>query len=243
MVGVFGTESVLSKRKVFIGIPVHSGQLMISTVISLVRSIREMIEAGWEYPKFYFRVGDADLCRARNAIIFHFLEGDCTDLMMIDADISWEPDTLVRFISHEKDFVLGSYRGRTDDQILHFVIWPDKQEMWQDPVDNRPLLKIRSGPIGFCRLKRTCVQSMVDSLEGKCVIDSRVPDERIPWLIDFEKSDGFRMEEGYALCRHWNRMNGEVWLDPTINLGHMGPKVFESNFMEYLKKLMDPKEK
>src|SRR5215467_9847971 len=129
-------------RKVYIGMPVVSGQVMVSTVISIIITMREFVQNGWPLPIFYFRVGDSDLARARNAIIGHFLKSDCTDLVMIDSDISWPPGAMTRLVSHKKDFVAGAYRGRTDDRDMYFILWPEHKEMWVDPETESPLLKV-----------------------------------------------------------------------------------------------------
>jgi hypothetical protein len=215
------------KRKLFIGIPT-TGQICIDTVISIIVSIREIIQSGGEFPRFYFRVGDADLCRARNAIIFHFLRSDCTDLVLVDSDISWPEGALTRLVSHDQDFVLGAYRGRTDEEA-YFILWPEHREM------DYPLLRVDGGSIGFCRLTRHCVEELVASLNGKHFTDPRVPDEVIPWLIDFETRDGVRLEEGYALCQRWRELGGSVWVDPMIKLGHTGPKIFQGDLLSYIR--------
>lgn len=225
-------------RKIFIGIPVHTGEVMVSTAISLLTAMTEIYANYGIFPVVHFRVGDSDLCRARNAIIGKFLGGDYTDLVMIDADISWNAGTLTRLIEHDVDFVAGPYRGRTDDKILYFVQWPEQKEMWTDPKTGYPLMKVNETTIGFCRLRRACVEKLVESLNGHEYIDPLCPDEKLPWLIDFEKRDGVRLEEGYSLCRKWRDLGGDVWLDPCINLGHMGPKVFEGNLVGHLQELM-----
>lgn len=226
-------------RKVFIGIPSHGGEVMVSTVLSLLTAMTEIHSAFGEYPRVYFRVGDSDLCRARNAVIGKFMAGDYTDLVMIDGDISWPPGTLTRLIQHDQDFVAAAYRGRTDDKEIYFVQWPQHKEMWTDPASGYPLLKVDGVTIGFCRLRRGCVQKLVDSLNGHYYVDPLCPDESLPWLIDFERRDGVRLEEGYALCRKWRDLGGTVWLDPAINLGHMGPKVFEGHVINFLARMQN----
>jgi hypothetical protein len=223
--------------KVFIGIPVHSGNVMVSTVISLLTTVMEFGAKGWPNPTVYFRVGDSDLCRARNAIVGRFLKSDCTDLMMIDSDISWNEGTIARLLEHDVDFVAAPYKGRTDEKEMYFIRWPKNKEMWTDPKTGFPLLKVDAVTIGFCRLRRSCVEKMVDTLNGHTVIDPLWDDEEFPWLIDFVHRDGQRFEEGYALCFRWRDMGGDVWVDPAINLGHMGPKVFEGNLIEFLRKM------
>lgn len=225
--------------KVFIGIPAHTGEVKVSTVISLLTTMTEFRANGWEFPLTYFRVGDSDLCRARNAIVGKFLNSGCTDLVMIDSDISWPVGALTRLVEHDQDFVAASYRGRTDEREMYFIRWPGKKEMWTDPKTGYPLLKVDGATIGFCRLRRACVEKLVASLNGHHYVDPLNPDEYLPWLIDFETRDGVRLEEGYSLCRKWRELGGDVWLDPAINLGHMGPKVFEGNLIEFLRKMQD----
>lgn len=210
---------------------------MLNYVISLVTSMRECVANGWELPTFYFRAGDSDLARARNAIVGHFLKSDCTDLLLVDSDVSWSPGTLTRMMSHKKDFVAGAYRGRTDDRDMYFILWPQQKEMWTDPDTGYPLLKVDGSAIGFCRLTRAAVEKMVAATGGKLFSDPLIPDEEFPWLIDFSFFDGIRYEEGYSLCRKWREIGGDVWVDPIINLGHMGPKVFESNLIGFLEKM------
>lgn len=210
---------------------------MINYCVSLWCSAREMVEAGWGFPQWFIRVGDSDLCRARNAIIANFLDTDCTDLVLIDSDISWGPGMLPRLIKHDKDFVTGAYRGKTDEKDVYFLLWPEKKEMWIDPATEFPLLKVDGSTIGFCRIRRSAVEKMVESLNGRYFMDPLLDGEKIPWLIDFEYMNGRRLEEGYSLCKRWRDLGGEVWVDPVINLGHMGPKIFDSNLMGFLEKM------
>lgn len=226
-----------SERKIFIGMPVGSGQVMLNTVISLITSMVECHDFGWRFPKMYFRGGDSDLCRARNAVVTEFVKSDCTDLVMIDSDISWRAGDLTRLVAHKKEFVAACYRGKTDEKDLYFIQWPEKKELYTDPDTGFPLLKVDGTAIGFCRLTRACVEKLVESLNGHHYIDPLYPDDKIHWLIDFERRDGARLEEGYSLCRRWRELGGDVWIDPMLNLGHMGLKVFESNMIEFLERI------
>lgn len=227
----------MSSPKIYIGTPVGSGAPMLNYVISLLVAGKECRANGWEEPTYYFRAGDSDLARARNAIIGHFLKSDCTDLVLIDSDISWPAGALTRLVSHKKDFVAGAYRGRSDERDMYFVLWPERKEMWTDPETGHPLLKVDGVTLGFCRLTRSLIEKMVAAQNGKMFSDPLIPDEEFPWLIDFGFYDGVRYEEGYSFCRKWRDLGGDVWVDPMINLGHMGPKVFESDLIGFLAKM------
>ncbi len=163
--------------KIFIGVPVHGGAMMMSTVISLIVSIKECATNGWELPQFYFRVGDSDLARSRNVIIGRFLDTDCTDLVLVDSDISWAPGTLTRLVTHKKDFVAGAYKGKTDEKEMYFILWPEKKEMWTDPETGNPInlghmgAKIwESNLIGYLEK----IQSVAMSEELVSVRDERI---------------------------------------------------------------------
>lgn len=227
----------MSAPKVYLGTPVQSGAPMLNYVISLIVSLRECHANGWPEPILYFRAGDSDVARARNAILGRFLKSDCTDLVLIDSDISWPPGTFTRLVTHKKDFVSGAYRGRTDEQEMYFIRWPQQKEMWTDPDTGNPLLKADGVPLGFCRLKREVIERLFEATPHKRISDPIIPDEEFPWIIDFEWFDGARYEEGYSLCKKWRDLGGEVWVDPMINLGHMGPKIFESDLMGFLARM------
>jgi len=223
--------------RLYIGIPVGSGMLMLNCAIALQVAMKECAANGWVEPICYYRACDSDIARARNVIIGRFLKSDCTHLLMIDSDISWPPGAVTRMLSHKKDFVAGAYRGKTDEKDVYFIRWPQKKEMEVNPDTGFPLLKVDGIAIGFCLLTRSCVEKLAEPYKDRWMADLVIPDETFPWVIDFDKSEGTRYEEGYSLCRKWRDMGGECWVDPGINLGHMGMKIFESNLVGFLEKM------
>jgi hypothetical protein len=215
---------------------------MYPTVISLIRSSQEATDAGWPHPVVKIRAGDADLIACRNGLIADFLESDCTDLLMVDADISWGPTAFTRIVAHGQDFVCGVYRMRKDEEFYP-ICWAEKKEMWIDPETGYPLVNVDRCPVGFARLTRSCVEKMVDSLGDDFYVDAYPIDgeegnhnpRKIPWLFDFVRvrfpgqQANIRFEEGFGLCRRWQHIGGTVWIDPAINLGHTGLKTFDGN--------------
>ena len=219
-------QNATPPRRVFIAIPAHSGQIMVPTVCSLMASFHEVIEQGWALPELHVRSGDADLIRARNALVAEFLKSECSDLLLVDADISWGPGAFIRLVSHDVAFVAAAYRMRTDEFEHYPIIWPEKRRMCTDTKTGYPLVAAEGVPVGFCRLTRACVERLVDSLDGAYFVDPVLPQEKVPWLFEFERHGIARMEEGFSLCKRWRNLGGEIWVDPTINLGHSGVKTF-----------------
>lgn len=226
-------------HNVFIAIPAHSGQVMVPTVCSVVASFHECAELGWPLPEMHIRSGDADLIRCRNALVAEFLKSPCTDLLMVDSDISWGRKAFSRLVAHDVDFIAAPYRMRTDDFERYPVLWPDEKRMRTDPNTGFPMLAADGVPVGFCRLTRSCVEKLVESLGGLYMLDTVYREDKLPWLFDFDRDGEHRWEEGYSLCRRWRRIGGDVWVDPCINLGHSGVKTFFGNLGAMMEREID----
>jgi hypothetical protein len=37
------------------------------------------------------------------------------------------------------------------------------------------------------------------------------------------------LSEDYAFCRRWQKLGGEIWLDPLVKLDHIGHYTFNGN--------------
>ena len=55
--------------------------------------------------------------------------------------------------------------------------------------------------------------------------------EMVAWDIFDRLRDGdLRYSEDYSFCERWRAMGGKVWIDPSIQMGHVGLKVFQGSF-------------
>lgn len=226
------------KQRVFIAIPTYGGQLTVPTFLSIVRTIEELHKAGL-LVHVECLSGDADLARCRNVLLGRFLQSSATDMLCIDADVSWGEGAALRLLSHNVDVVCGIYRMKVEDE-LYPVHWPQQRRMWTDPATNMPLLEADMVPAGFMRLSRKCVETLADASEKGWVTDKVFPDLKYPWIYDFVYDGKERRSEDYTFCRKWQAEGGTVWVDPMIPLDHTGIKTFQGNLMTYLAKEIAP---
>ena len=42
------------------------------------------------------------------------------------------------------------------------------------------------------------------------------------------------LSEDYGFCRYWQKLGGEVWVDPSIELMHLGRFEYTGNMVEWL---------
>ena len=86
-----------------------------SYTFSIARS-REALTAAGIQSAYYLLQGNCHVDDARNAVVRDFLESDCTELVFLDADVSWEPDALVELCKINRDLVGGVYPYRRESE-------------------------------------------------------------------------------------------------------------------------------
>ena len=224
-------------KKIFVAIPAYTGEVCIQTLHSLLASFTEAREAGWEIKSdnVHSRVGDADIGLARNAFLGWFLDTDCTDLVFIDADISWQKDAFLNLLSHVQDFVCGAYRAKRDDKEIYPILWPEQKNLIVDEVSQKPLLEIAGCGFGFVKLSRAGVENIAKAAP-RHFYDPLFPDIRCPWLFEFAHEGEQRFSEDYVFCRRWRENGGKIWLDPSITLDHTGKKTYNGDIYSVIKR-------
>ena len=143
--------------KIAIATPFYNGQAHTPYVSSLAVTLKAltMAKIEWDY---YDLTGDSYVDRARNTLCARFLKSDCTDLVFIDSDMSWDVDGFVKLLSSSYEITGGSYPAKNN--------WTDfTAKMVVDPVDNVPMGDAQHGlieahwlPAGFMRIKRSALE-------------------------------------------------------------------------------------
>ena len=100
-------------------------------------------------------VGNCHVDDARNQMVQEFLLTDCTDLVFLDADVSWQPEDLVRLCRHDCDIVGGVYPYRREDKPDQI---PARLKAEAEICDG--LLEVEGLPTGFMRIRRTVLEQM-----------------------------------------------------------------------------------
>jgi len=98
-------------------------------------------------------------------------------------------------------------------------------------------MKSRYAGTGFMLIRRAVLETMIERYpELRYTHEHRGNDPLIgsPWrsalfncMID-EKS-GYYLSEDFSFCRRWTDMGGEIWVDYTSRLNHVGLMVYRGN--------------
>lgn len=176
---------------------------------------------------------------ARNMLCKKFLEGDYTDALFIDTDVTFEGGAIAKILRHDVDVVAGIYPYKVDKESYPVI--------YDVTEDGRPWVNPETGlikgirlPTGFMRIRRNVFEQFIEKVGEQILVeDLRNADDPVQYysFFDTPKIGKTKWGEDFHFCNAWRGLGGEVWIDPDITFWHHGLKSFKGNFHEYLRKL------
>lgn len=220
--------------KIWVAIPAYTGQIHLGTMRSLVNDLFALARRG-DCAEVFDECGNAIISDARSLIVAKFLASDADQLVFIDSDVIWEAGALVKLVDHPVDFVAGIYPQRKDP-INYCVQWDTSKT---DLMAINGLIEVKGVPAGFMRLSRSMLQKMTEHYKSLNFYCAEAPNNIACGLFDPYSENGFKFGEDYSFCRRWVDIGGSVWVDPEINMGHVGYKTFVGHLGNWLKSERD----
>lgn len=176
--------------------------------------------------------GNAMIGDCRGLIVSKFLDSDGTDLVFVDSDVAWEAGALVKLVDYPVDFVAGLYPQRRDP-INYCCQWDTSKP--EIELSEHGLIEVMGVPAGFMRLSRAMLEKMVEAYPDTQFFCEQAPDKTVHDLFGPYRVGKIKFGEDYAFCRRWRDIGGRVWIDPEIQMGHVGYKTFLGSAGEWLK--------
>ena len=98
------------------------------------------------------------------------------------------------------------------------------------------LIELHDAGTGFMMIKRKAIDSIIENYpEIKYNNDVQMGGvdltDKFYALFDtmIDPIDKRYLSEDYTFCRRWQKMDGQIWLDPSISLNHYGSFCFQGN--------------
>lgn len=201
--------------KVLITTPTHDGRLDARYVDALITTERMFAGIGVEC-NHLFMMGDAIVQKARNELLQMTREIAPDKVLMIDADMLWNPQDAVRLAMSEADFIGAAGRLKTDsERIFAYIPMPGEEP------DANGIIKCKTLGAAFLCVSKRAVGAIWEAAPryDRLGVEYRA-------AFGVEIVDGELYGEDAALCRLWRDAGGDVLLDTTIALGHIGEKVY-----------------
>jgi len=233
--------------KLFIAMPALDGRNHCVTTGALLDAQAAMIQAGIPHTAHVnFLMQDGNVPFARNRAVAQFMMTDCTDLIFIDSDMSWDTPSFLRLICHPVDVVGAAYRKKIQDPAtgelvtkyaVDFLCDENDEIKGSDPETG--LLEVRRLPTGFLRISRNAIQRMINECG---VVEYEIDDHGKPLTIHrlfaFEYMNEQEISEDYVFCDRWRSIGGKVWCDPELRINHYGMASFNGHLGDYIRSLV-----
>jgi len=192
--------------------------------------------------------------RARNVSVGRFMQKTDGDyFMFVDADIHFEPESVLRLLRSGHDISVACYPKK-------LVMWDQARESLVSGIDKNPAMlasslvvnfgassrpiengfvEILDGPTGFMLIKREVFTKMEKHFpELNCVNDHQNRDfDTYHACFDcmIDPVTKRYLSEDYAFCRRWQQMGGRIFADVHTTLGHVGNLPFSGCMDDRLK--------
>jgi len=193
--------------------------------------------------------------RARNVSIGRFMQKTDADFFMfIDADVEFDPKSVVRLLRSGHDISVSVYPKKVVmwDQARKAVESGDTRDMSllsSSLVANigaksrsvvNGFVEVLDGPTGFMMISRDALVRMHEhygpTLTCKNDHQNRDFDEYCAIFDCMIDPDSKRyLSEDYAFCRRWQQMDGKIYADCNTTLGHVGNLPFSGCLNHRLK--------
>ena len=223
----------LRKMNIFFATPCYGGMVTDQFFLSMFRVSQTFMQHGINFRITTLR-NESLITRGRNILTAMFLESDCSHLMFIDADIEFQADDLLRMMAYDKPIMAAAYpkKALPIQYAINFKFI--NQEKKQIRIENGAV-EVLDASTGFFLVKREVVEKMMQAYpELHYRNDSNIDEKFNKYCYSFfdtihDPEDNRYLSEDYTFCRRWQKLGGEIWLDPNTKLNHVGTHSFEGD--------------
>lgn len=241
----------------FFALPCYDRQLTEPFFMSFMKTVMYFKEIGLRFS--VGTISDSLISRARNQLVAKFMANPAhTHLMFIDVDLGFEPKEILKLLWHDKDIVTGAYPikdinwekvsrfakdGVEPNDLLkkstRFVVNPVKDGQNTVKMD-KGAISVYDAGTGFMMVKRQAFEKMFEAYpELKYVDDTgslKGDETNYTYALfnSYVDENGRFLSEDYGFARYWQKLGGDIWTDPSIELSHLGRLTYTGNMLEYL---------
>ncbi len=220
-------------RKLFVALPAYDFKVSLKMALALMKLATKATEYGVEIYTGSI-CGCSVVSRARNLLADDFLSSPCTDLLFIDADINFDADDVFRLLAWTSDPHIGIAAGVPSvrrAEKTYIVDLDEDKESKSLTFNAMGLVRAKRVATAFMAVRRDVFISLQRANPEWRYYDTRAGKDLYSYF-DFKSTREGYIGEDFLFCDRVREEGYEVWIDPTIKLGHMGVTEFQGNFGE-----------
>ena len=211
-----------------IAIPAYDGKIPVEAAVNMCHAVSMLHKEGVTVDiQWGAQSALIDLCR--NRLVKRFLtESNAQKLLFLDSDIIFKAPDLVRLFQWSQFYpVVGATYPLRKEPAKFFINHLDGA--FETNKDG--LVKVGGFGAGFVIIDRSVFESLntvVESIETS-------EGESLKRFFDIRVIDGRYLGEDISFYKRWiDECAWAVYLDPSINLKHVGTKEFDYKLIDYL---------
>lgn len=237
--------------KLFISTPCYDAMMTMQYTMSILNLNSLLQNCGIEYVIDF--VGNESLIpRARNNSLAKFVDSEFTHILFIDSDIEFPAQAVIDLLDFDKDVVCCAYSKKAFNW-KRFMYSMQTEIQSKESLESRGLdynynamvgedkkiiksgdgkfIRVKHASTGFMMVKREIVNKLCKKHTELTIKTDNLSkeDNTICGLFCCMIKDKVYLSEDYSFCERVNDIGGEVWLNTTHNLNHIGKYVFKSD--------------
>lgn len=244
---------------ILVATPCYGGQIFQGYMHSVLALQRLCDKIGWNLV-VKTHGNESLIPRGRNLYVAMTLGiPQITHLLYVDADITFQPESVVRMIQEDKDITGQLYpkKGINWAKIRDLAVKnPDMDPAKLEHIAYDYVLNVEGGNIpiqkgfikckyigtGMMLIKREVLEKMIEAYpETKYTND--IAGYNAPELVNnfyalfdciIHPESNRYLSEDYLFCERWLKIGGEIWADITGNLTHSGVLDFHGGFLDHI---------
>lgn len=218
-------------RSVMILTPAYGGIVTAGFHRSILTSTIELLAEGIALESEILE-NQSLLPLARNTLLNEAYKRKPDDIIWIDTDMVWEPDTLRKLLKHDVDVVGSACRKKIPDNVqFNFQLFKDKSF---EP-DEKGLIEVRRLGTGFLRMSRKAYTHLWENdkkYEVQGVMGSNVFEIGI-W------QGRELLSEDFIVCEKLIERGFKIFMDPELTVGHIGTFNYWADAKDFFKRLKE----
>lgn len=214
--------------RVMLAMPTHR-DVPAQTVRSLLET-QHVLASNRIVSDIQMQVGGSLVHHARTKAAWHFLQSDCTHLFWVDSDMSWAAKDFLRLLAvgTKLECVFAAYPCRAEP--IRFFLAFDEAKTYES--NEFGCLPVRGAGLGFCCVQRQVIEKIAAQSPKLHYPD--VEGGPVPRIFRCDERDGYARGEDIAFFDDVRSLGFQTWLDPSIELGHIGSKEYRAKFSDHL---------
>jgi hypothetical protein len=222
-----GTPFDFSKCHLHIGIPCYGGMVSEPTMTSFLRFVllAQQVGLNWSLDTM---VNESLIPRGRNNLMAKMMTNQsATHFMFIDADIRFQPESILQMIAYDKEVIGGLYPKKS--LPINYVINLKPQVTVQGDI-----YTVDTMGTGFLLFKRQVYEKLIKAHpETKYVDDIGLGKQYEPMMYAIFDTEidhrGHYLSEDWTFCRRWQALGGDIWAHSKTLLNHIGHYEFQGD--------------